>query len=338
MYRMQGDENKRKITWYRSRLDRETLKALNQRSDWKGMLEVLGHLGLIGLTGAAAWYAQGRLPLPVLLLILFFHGTFYAFLGNGGHELSHNSVFKTRFLNTFFYRFFCFLFWRNHGMYSASHGEHHKHTLHPPDDLEVVFPMQLSVKGFLKIAVVSPWTFWDTFKGTVRLSFGKLTGDWETHLFAVSNPARQRQLFSWPRIILLGHALIVGISLYFGLWMLPILTTFAPFYGGWLRYLCNGTQHAGLQDNVPDFRLCTRTVILNPFVSFLYWHMNYHIEHHMYAAVPCYNLGKLHKLIKHELPHCPVGLRTAWKQIIAILKKQRAQPEYQYVPELPVPV
>ena len=45
-----------------------------------------------------------------------------------------------------------------------------------------------------------------------------------------------------------------------GLWMLPILTTFALFYGSWLRYLCNCTQHAGLQDNVTDFRLCTRTI------------------------------------------------------------------------------
>ena len=310
--------------------------ALNQRSDWKALLEVLGHLGLIVLTGSAAWYAQGRLPLPLLLLILFFHGTFYVFLGNGAHELSHNSVFKTRTLNSFFYSFFCFLVWRNHGMYSASHGEHHKYTLHPPDDLEVVFPAQLSVKVFLKIAVVSPWTCYRTLKETVRLSFGKLSGGWETHLLAVSNPERQRQCHSWPRFMLLGHALLVGISLYFGLWMLPILTTVAPFYGGWLRYLCNSTQHAGLQDNVSDFRLCTRTIILSPFVSFLYWHMNYHIEHHMYAAVPCYNLAKLHKVIKPELPHCPTGLFTAWREIIAIIRRQRVQPEYQYVPELPV--
>ena len=335
---MYHNENQRKITWYRSRLDRETLKSLNQRSDWKGWLEVLGHLGLVVLTGTAAVYAEGRFPLGVLFVILFFHGTFYAFLGNGSHELSHNSVFKTRVLNTFFYRFFCFLVWRNHSMFSASHGEHHKYTLHPPDDLEVVLPVELSVKGFLKNAVISPWTLYSTLYTTIRLSFGKLTGDWETHLFTESNPASRRHLFSWPRIMFLGHVLLVGFSFYFGFWMLPILITFAPFYGGWLRYLCNGTQHAGLGDNVADFRLCTRTIILNPFLTFLYWHMNYHIEHHMYASVPCYNLGKLHKLIKPELPHCPKGLLTAWKQIISIIKKQRTQPEYQYVPELPVQV
>ena len=113
------------------------------------------------------------------------------------------------------------------------------------------------------------------------------------------------------------------------------MVTFAPFYGGWLFFLCNNTQHAGLQGKVSDFRLNTRTVILNPFVRFLYWHMNYHIEHHMYVAVPCYHLGRLHKLIENDLPSCPRGLIEAWRQIIAIQKRQEVDPEYQFVAKLP---
>jgi fatty acid desaturase len=31
----------------------------------------------------------------------------------------------------------------------------------------------------------------------------------------------------------------------------------------------------------------------------------------MYAAVPCYRLGKLHKLIRHDLPPSPRGLPAA---------------------------
>jgi len=88
---------------------------------------------------------------------------------------------------------------------------------------------------------------------------------------------------------------------------------------------------------VPDFRLCCRTVILNPFIQFIYWHMNYHTEHHMYAAVPCYNLGKPHAHIKDDLPAGPVGLFAAWKGIVAILRKQQVEPGYQYIPELPAP-
>ncbi len=335
---MQSDANQRKITWYRSRIDREVLRSLNQRSDWKGMLQTLGHLGLLALTGTGAFYAAGRLPLPVLLLILFLHGTVHAFLLNGFHELCHNSVFRTKFLNTFFLRIFSFLGPFNYVRFWASHSDHHKYTLHPPDDYEVMLPVKLTFSGFLKSAIVNPWGFYARWKLIVRLSFGKLEGPEETVMFPKSDMEKRRELFNWARIQLVGHALIVGVSLYFGLWLVPVLITLAPAYGGWLLYLCNTTQHVGLTDNVPDFRLCCRTITLNPLVRFLYWHMNFHIEHHMYAAVPCYNLGKLHKLIKHELPHCPVGLFETWKQIITILKKQKTDPEYQYVPELPMPL
>ena len=33
---------------------------------------------------------------------------------------------------------------------------------------------------------------------------------------------------------------------------------------------------------------------LDPLSSFC-WHMNWHLEHHMFAGVPCYNLKALHQ-------------------------------------------
>jgi len=332
---MVGDQKMQKLNWYRTPMDRDTLAALNQRSDWKGVRQTLGHLGLLVLTGSAAWYAAGRLGWLALLLILFVHGTIYAFLLNGFHELCHSTVFKTKALNTFFLYLFSFLGQYNPVLFWASHQEHHKYTLHPPDDLEVVLPVELTLESFLKSAVVNPWGFYGRLKGLIRLSRGRLEGEWEQILFPVTEPTKSQRLFSWARILLVGHALIIGVSGYFGFWLLPVLITFAPFYGGWLLFLCNNTQHVGLQDNVPDFRLCTRTIILNPVVQFLYWHMNFHTEHHMYAAVPCYHLEKLHQVIEHDLPPCPVGLYATWQVIMPILQKQKVDPTYQYVPKLP---
>ena len=330
---MSYDGSRRTIGWHRTAVPREAMQALNKRSDLKGLLQIGAHITLILLTGTLAWQVQDRiyLLLPVLLL----YGTFYVFILNATHEMSHNSVFKTRFINAFFLRLFCFFGWRSHVFFWASHAEHHKYTLHPPDDLEVVLPRMLTLKEFIRNGLVDPWTFYGTVRKTVLHSLGKLEGEWENHLFPPEAVDKRRRLMYWARFILLGHATIVGVSVYYGLWLLPVLTTCGVFYGGWLRFLCNNTQHTGLKDDVPDFRQCTRTVILNPFVRFLYWHMNYHIEHHMYAAVPCYNLGKLHKLIKHELPPCHQGLWAAWKEIISIIKKQQEDPQYQYVPELP---
>jgi hypothetical protein len=66
------------------------------------------------------------------------------------------------------------------------------------------------------------------------------------------------------------------------------------------------------------------------------WQMNYHIEHNMYAAVPCNNLGKLHKMILHDLPPTPRGLVGVWREINAILKKQEADPTYQHEARLQI--
>ncbi len=38
---------------------------------------------------------------------------------------------------------------------------------------------------------------------------------------------------------------------------------------------------------------------------------------------------------QRTIPPCPHGLYTIWKQIIAILKRQKHDPTYQYVPDLP---
>ena len=334
---MNQELSKRKIHWYRSPIKREKLAELNQRSDLKGFLQTGGHLAVLCLTGGAAWYAAANSMWAWMALFLFLHGTCYAFLLNGFHELCHGTVFRTKRLNTIFLYIFSFLGWYNPVFFWTSHQEHHKFTLHPPDDLEVVLPQSVTLKDFLKSAVINPWGFWGRLKGVYRLSRGVLKGEWENALFPPSEPERRQALFNWARILLVGHALLTVVSLALGLWMLPVLITLAPFYGGWLLFLCNNTQHIGLQDNVPDFRLCTRTITLNPIVRFLYWHMNYHTEHHMYAAVPCYNLGRLHEEIKDDLPPTKVGLYAAWKEIIEILRKQKVDPSYQYAPPLPTP-
>ena len=93
-------------------------------------------------------------------------------------------------------------------------------------------------------------------------------------------------------------------------------------------------MHCGLRRNVPDFRKCVRTITLDPISEFLYWRMNWHIEHHMYAGVPCYNLKKLSKIINEDIPE-PRSLVAAWVEMHTIWKKQQEDPEYYYYISLP---
>lgn len=324
----------RRLDWYRVPLAPDVLKELNERSDLLAFLQAGGHLALLVGTGSLAFYAQAHWHWLFLIPILFLHGTVFAFMINAVHELGHGTVFRTRWLNEVFVHIFAFLGWINHLKFDASHVLHHRYTLHPPDDLEVTLPARIALKDILKTGFVNPWGIKWVLRDNWRLARGRFQGEWELHTLPESQPRKRQAIVNWSRAILIGHALILAASIWFQLWLLPVLVTFGAFYGHLLQSLCNNVQHIGLMDKVLDFRLCCRTIYLNPVVRFLYWHMNYHTEHHMYAAVPCYKLGRLHRAIRHEMP--PVkGLLGAWREIFEILRRQQADPSYQYAQPLP---
>jgi fatty acid desaturase len=333
----------RQIRWYRTPIDKTVLKTLSTRSDFKGALQTLSYLAIYATTAAAALYSVGHLRWYVTVACLFLHGMVAAFMINGVHELGHGTVFKTKALNKFFEQVLAFLGWINHRMFSVSHARHHAYTLHPPDDLEVTLPVRLAVRHFFIQGFVNPLGLYYSVKDTIRIARGQMRGAWELTLFPPGDLQKRKGPVDWARTLLWGHAVIVllflcsGIALHSpALMMVPVVTTFAPFYGGWLFFLCNNTQHIGLQDNVPDFRLCCRTFILNPVVRVLYWQMNFHTEHHMYPTVPCYYLNRLHQAVAQDLPPCPRGLYQTWKEITAILGKQADDPKYQHIAIVPI--
>ena len=56
--------------------------------------------------------------------------------------------------------------------------------------------------------------------------------------------------------------------------------------------------------------------------------MEYHVEHHMFPSVPSYNLPKLSKLIKDQLPEANTSLFDAYKEIIPAIIKQHKDNSY----------
>ena len=94
-------------------------------------------------------------------------------------------------------------------------------------------------------------------------------------------------------------------------------------------------QNYGLSPDVDDFRLCCRTYTCSWLPGFYYWNMQYHVEHHMFPAVPFYNLPKLRRVLEEDLPAAPHGLWATWKEILEIHRKTKQDPQYRYVPSLP---
>ena len=93
-----------------------------------------------------------------------------------------------------------------------------------------------------------------------------------------------------------------------------------------LALFCYGTVFS-FTAGPHDFRKCVRSITLDPFSEFLYWHMNWHTEDHMYAAVPCYNLRGLARAIADDMP-APRTLLGAWGEIRKAFKRQKTDPGY----------
>ena len=138
----------------------------------------------------------------------------------------------------------------------------------------------------------------------------------------------------WARILLAFHLMVLALAVAFELWLLPVLVSLPVFTANALRYFVGLPMHCGLRDDVPDFRLCVRTITLDRLSEFLYWHMNWHTEHHMFAAVPCYNLPALHRAVARDMP-APRTLVGAWREMRETWRRQQLDPGYQFDTPLP---
>ena len=118
--------------------------------------------------------------------------------------------------------------------------------------------------------------------------------------------------------------------------ILPLMLIGLPrVYGAWHHVLTGLLQHGGLAENVTDHRANTRTVMMNPMSRFIYWNMNYHIEHHMFLMVPYHALPKLHELVKHDLPAPNTSIYDGYLEMWPALKMQLKNINYYLIPKLP---
>lgn len=333
-----------RVKWYKTPIDKELLKELTSRSDWKALRHILPHLAISMMTAALALYSFHNWPWYVTVLSLFIHGTFYNFLGmfTGVHELSHSTAFKTKELNNFFYNILGILTWNNTIKFKASHRGHHQVTVFDDYDLEVVLPEKFRPIDWFFMFTMNPMSGAGGVPGvfsmiweTVRYAFGSFNKKWENMLFPDLESKERKQIFRFARITLLFHVISVPLFIMSGNWILIFIVTLGAYVAPWLATLCALPQHIGLPSNVNDWRLCCRTMILPKYISFFYWNMNYHIEHHMYASVPFYNLPRLHEAMKGDCPTPSYGLVDTWKALIPIIKKQRIDPDYVVIPQVP---
>ena len=131
------------------------------------------------------------------------------------------------------------------------------------------------------------------------------------------------------------YAATIALAIALGSWLPLMLIGLPRFYGAWHGILTGILQHGALADNVTDHRLNSRTVLMNPVSRFVYWNMNYHVEHHMFPMVPYHALPRLHELIKHDLPTPNPSMWHAYREMIPAFLRQLRNEDYFLKRELP---
>jgi fatty acid desaturase len=260
------------------------------------------------------------------------------------HELCHGTVFKTKRFNEIFLRIFSTLGLQNFQIYKMSHSYHHRFTLHRIADKEVVLPKTPSLR-FLYLLQLFTFNItggfesrglFPTMRGLFRVAADRMEqpyNEWGAELYAEFPEERQKAVH-WARYLIAVHLSFALFAVLIGYPILILIVSLHPFIGNWLRYFVGAPMHCGLRSDVSDFRKCVRTITLDPISEFLYWHMNWHLEHHMFAAVPCYNLKKLYEAVADDMPK-PRTLISSWKEMLEVVKQQEADPAYEF--DTPVP-
>lgn len=314
--------------WYQSPVPREKMQQLLVRKDGPAIRDTLLWLGLIigsGYLFAVLWGSW----LGIFPYIIY--STLYASSSDSRwHESSHGTAFKTDWMNNCLYEISSFMVFRQSTVWRWSHARHHSDTIIRGRDPEISMPRPPRYKRIL-LGIVGLGGAIPELKNILLHSTGKINKEVATYVPEQEFP----KVIFRARVYVLIYATIVFLSVYFRS-ILPLMFIGLPtILGGWLMRLYGWTQHAGLQENVLDHRLNSRTVSMNRIHRFLYWNMNYHVEHHMFPLVPYHALPKLHQLIKDDCPPPQKGLFGAYREIIPAILRQMKDPTYYLKRELP---
>ena len=314
--------------WYACPIPRKDLKELMNRSDGPAIRDTLIWFAALGLFGALAVHFWGSwLCVP----FFFCYGTLYGSASDSRwHECSHGTAFKTRWMNDAVYHIACFMILREPTIWRWSHTRHHTDTIIVGRDPEIAVPRPPDLIRLVLNFFAIPNTI-HGLKHVFIHAAGLLTDEEKTFI-----PEMERwKVAGIARLYLLIFAGVGAACVWSGSILPAMLIGLPTLYGAWFGHFVGLTQHSGLAEDVLDHRLNSRTVYMNPIFRFLYWNMNYHIEHHMFPMVPYHALPRLHEAIKGDCPPPYTSCWAAYREILPALFKQVKNPRWYVVRKLP---
>jgi Na(+)-translocating NADH:ubiquinone oxidoreductase F subunit len=314
--------------WYQTPVPRATMRKLLERRDGPAIRDTILWFALVLTSGFATWYLWPSLwaALPYIVYAVLYSST----SDSRWHESGHGTAFKSDWLNNALYEIASFMVTRESVVWRWSHTRHHSDTIIVGRDPEIAVPRPPNIRAIILSFFGLP-NYPKYVQHIVMHSFVRMGADEKTFIPESEFP----KIYRRARVYVGIYVIVIAIAIYSRSVLPLLLVGFTDLFGKWLMVVYGLTQHAGLAENVLDHRLNCRTVFMNPLNRFLYWNMNYHVEHHMFPLVPYHALPALHEAVKGDMPNPYPSLIAAWREILAAVWRQVKDPAYHVKRTLP---
>lgn len=199
------------------------------------------------------------------------------------HEASHGLLFKRSAVNDFVALACGLSILLPVSAFRTNHQGHHARRSSKGDPDEVAFPRLEKLR--------SRFAYFIAFLAKASAFLTVLP---VSSTLRARGKIRFRTLVEYGLLTLLFAALFrtLPFETIWKLWLLPLLIAAV------LTQLRAIAEHGATTRG--DVFTATRTVVSNRFVSFMMCNINYHLEHHLFPAVPWYNLPEVHRLLQDE--------------------------------------
>jgi fatty acid desaturase len=285
---------------FRKALPREVVLPLTRRCPWRATAAVLHDFAVLGVAIAVALHFW---PNPLVLMIaVLVVGTRQHALFVIAHDAAHYLLYERRWLNDLVGRLCASVQGLSMCTYRVIHRLHHNNLygeLDPDTALHGGYPRGRAylIKKLLKdLSGLTAWKTYAYFLGgapavNTRTNLALRPLDDTSEKLRTEAKRDRNLVIAFHALFLLVLAWSGYLVEYLVLWMLPLVTVVQAILR--LRAIA---EHGA----TTDFSSPLTAARTNTGPAWLEWllfphHVNYHIEHHLYASVPHYNLPALHR-------------------------------------------
>ncbi len=289
-------------------LTREDLQYFVKKDNRKAFLLLIANW--VSIFAILAMVYIWTNPLTILLALILLPGRQLG-LAVLMHDCGHNVLFESKRLNQFFGQWFCAnAVLQDLPSYAKNHLRHHK-AAGTKDDPDLGnyqdYPVELSSFRRKIKRDLTGKTGGRLLKYVLKSAMGYLNK--ETRDF--SKPFLQELFVQLVFMTILALAMSPYLYL---LWIISWLTTYM-----FVVRFRQVAEHASVADLFDlDPRKNTRTTVPNWLERILIApnYVNYHLEHHFLASIPCYRLAELHHFLKNKGAYTDTNIAYGYRQVL----------------------